>query len=77
MKRKSLKTLGLNKSKVSSLSAQLLTGGDDTVPTSSLATSGVTGTPTSTQLTDIACSLACTGPISGSPSAHPGGCKDK
>lgn len=78
MKRKSLKSLGLNKSKVSSLTSQLLIGGDDTLPTSSLDTAGNTGTPTSTQLTDIACTLAgCPGPISEAPSQHPGGCKDK
>ncbi|AXG69565.1 hypothetical protein KORDIASMS9_01788 [Kordia sp. SMS9] len=78
MKRKSLKSLGLNKSRISSLTSQSLIAGDDTtVPTSSLATAGNTGTPTSTELTDIACSVACTGPISEAPSNYPGGCKDK
>ena len=69
MKKQKLSSLALNKNKVSNLTEGLLIGG----------TSSITGYPTSTELTIIACTLRCGGTTGPAPSGNPGGseCKCK
>ena len=71
MKKQSLKTLALNKNKVSTLTQSMILGADN-----STVSSSVTGYPTSTDLSIIACTLACGGTTGPVPSDSPD-CKDK
>ena len=72
MRRKNLKSLALNKNKVSNLTDRVL-GGSNTLTSTTFS---VTGYPTSTQLTDIACTLNCGGTTGPAPSGTPD-CKKK
>jgi uncharacterized membrane protein len=66
MKKQNLKSLSLNKRKVSNLLDTEIVGG----------TSQVTGYPTSTELTILACTLRCGGTTGPAPSTVPA-CYDK
>jgi hypothetical protein len=66
MKKQSLKSLVLNKNKVSTLTESLILGGDN-----STVSSSVTGYPTSTALTILACTLQCGGATGPAPSGNP------